>query len=154
MEDPALAGITGMIEGRLPPMSQAGTDLNVKIDQLKGKAFLDAFESLKGGGAITEREGQSAVEAMGRLNRAQSTEEFQRALGELRSIIQLGVERTRQRAGSAFADPSPGEVMPPPDAQPMAPPAAPVQIGSMAEFDALPPGTTFIAPDGSTRVKP
>lgn len=99
--DPALEGITGMIEGRLPPMTQAGTDLNVKIDQLRGRVFTEAFESLKGGGAITEAEGRAATEAMGRLNRAQSVGEFQTALAELRGIISAGVERMRQKAAQA-----------------------------------------------------
>ncbi len=99
--DPALEGITGMIEGRLPPMTQAGTDLNVKIDQLRGRVFTEAFESLKGGGAITEAEGRAATEAMGRINRAQSVGEFQTALAELRGIISAGVERMRQKAAQA-----------------------------------------------------
>lgn len=105
--DPALPGITGMVQGRLPPLSQAGTDLNVKITQLQGKAFLEAFESLKGGGAITEREGQAATDAMARLNRAQSTEAYIAALNELKAIMQKGVERARAKAGQAGGDPSP-----------------------------------------------
>lgn len=102
--DPALAGITGMVQGRLPPMTQAGTDLNVKVDQLRGKTFLEAFESLKGGGAITEREGLAATEAIARLNRAQSTEEFSSALTELRGIMATGLERTRAKAAKGGAD--------------------------------------------------
>ena len=31
---------------------------------------------------------------------------------------------------------------------------APVRISSKAEFDKLPKGTSFIAPDGTTRIKP
>lgn len=99
--NPALAGITGMFQGRMPPWTQAGTDLNVKIQQLQGKAFLDAFDSLKGGGAITELEGAKAEQAMARLNRAQSTEAFTDALEELRGIIASGVERMRSRTGGA-----------------------------------------------------
>jgi hypothetical protein len=33
-------------------------------------------------------------------------------------------------------------------------PGQPVRVNSKAEMDALPPGTTFVAPDGSLRVKP
>lgn len=105
MNDPALASITGMIQGNLPPLTQAGTDLNVKIKQLQGKAFLEAFESLKGGGAITEREGQAATEAMARLDRAQSTEEYVAALTELRDIMQTGADRARASAGQAEDNP-------------------------------------------------
>lgn len=111
INDPALPGITGMVQGRMPPMTQAGTDLNVKIQQLQGQAFLQAFESLKGGGQITEIEGQKAENAMARLQRAQSTEAYLEALNELKSILQRAVERAPQGAlpptTSAPAAPAP-----------------------------------------------
>ena len=107
VNDPALAGITGMIQGNLPPLTQGGVDLNVKIQQLQGKAFLEAFESLKGGGAISEREGTAATAAMARLDRAQSTEEYQAALLELKDILAKGVERARVKAGKAPAPAKP-----------------------------------------------
>jgi hypothetical protein len=100
-KDPALPQITGMIQGNLPPMTQAGTDLEVKIRQLQGQAFLEAFESLKGGGAITEREGQAATEAMARLSRSQSLEAYQQALTELQGILRMGQERARTNAARA-----------------------------------------------------
>ena len=105
--DPALPSITGMVQGRLPPMGQGGTDLNVKIKQLQGKAFLEAFESLKGGGAITEREGLAAQNAMARLDRAQSTEAYVEALTELKTIMQRGRDRAAQRLGGAQQPPAP-----------------------------------------------
>lgn len=94
MDDPALGQITGMIQGRLPPITQSGTDLGVKIEQLQGQAFLAAFESLKGGGQITEREGQAAQNAMARLQRAQSEKAFRASLAELYDIM----DRARRRA--------------------------------------------------------
>lgn len=93
LNDPKLASVTGMIQGNLPPMTQGGTDLNVKIEQLKGQAFLQAFESLKGGGAITEREGAAASAAMARLDRAQSTEAYKESLSELQGILQGAIAR-------------------------------------------------------------
>lgn len=98
-DDPALPGITGMVQGRLPPMGQAGTDLNVRIQQAQGAAFLEAFESLKGGGAITEIEGTKAEQAMARLNRAQSTEAYQSAINDLIEVLNAGVRRAASRAG-------------------------------------------------------
>lgn len=147
VNDPALAGITGMIQGNLPPLTQGGVDLNVKIQQLQGKAFLEAFESLKGGGAISEREGTAATAAMARLDRAQSTEEYQAALLELKDILAKGVERARVKAGKA---PAPAK----PDAVPEAGlPTGPVKINNDAEYEGLAPGTVFVGPDGKTRVK-
>ncbi len=109
--DPALPSITGMLQGNLPAMAagQGGVDLNVKIKQLQGKVFLEAFESLKGGGAITEIEGTKAEAAMARLDRAQSTEAYQAALAELTGIIRVGMERAKAKAalGDAPASPAP-----------------------------------------------
>lgn len=101
MADPALAQVTGMVQGRLPPLTQAGTDLNVKIDQLKGQVFLQAFNSLRGAGAITEREGAAAQAAIARLDRAQSTDAFTAALTELRDIVERGKQRLQ--SGSLIA---------------------------------------------------
>lgn len=104
--DPALGSITGMVQGRLPPMTQAGTDLFTRIEQLQGKAFLEAFETLKGGGQITEREGIAAQNAIARLQRAQSTDAYIEALMDLRAVVEKGVARARSKAGQAPA-PSP-----------------------------------------------
>jgi len=107
ISDPALPGITGMLQGRLPPFTQAGTDLSVKLDQVKGQAFLEAFESLKGGGAITDREGQAATDARARLNRAQSTEAIQQSLLELKELFERGRRRAlagvQAREGDEFS---------------------------------------------------
>jgi hypothetical protein len=92
--DPNLGSITGMFQGRLPAMTQAGTDLEVKVEQLQGQAFLQAFESLKGGGAITEAEGKAATAATARLNRRQSDTAYVQALNELKTILERGKRRS------------------------------------------------------------
>lgn len=91
--DQNLGAVTGMIQGRIPPLTQGATDLVTKIDQMQGQAFLQAFQSLKGGGAITEREGQAALNAVARLQRVQSEEAFKASLQELRTIIERGKRR-------------------------------------------------------------
>jgi len=102
--DPNLPSILGIVQGNIPagtPLiggGQAGADLGAKIEQLQGQVFLEAFESLKGGGAITEIEGQKAERAKARLNRAQSPEAYQAALNELRDVIETGMERARSKA--------------------------------------------------------
>jgi len=93
-KDPNLGSVTGMIQGRIPALTQGGTDLVTKIDQLKGQAFLRAFETLKGGGQITEREGLAATRAIARLERAQSKPAYKESLAALRSVV----ERVRRRA--------------------------------------------------------
>ncbi len=39
-------------------------DFNAMLDQVQGGAFLQAFESLKGGGQITQIEGEKATQAI------------------------------------------------------------------------------------------
>lgn len=76
----------------------------VLLDQLQGKAFLQAFESLKGAGQITEVEGRKATEAIARLSTSQSESEFIAALEELENIVRTGLERKKQQAGKAEID--------------------------------------------------
>jgi hypothetical protein len=78
------------------------------IDQLQGGAFLEAFKSLKGGGAITEVEGQKATQAILRMNRAQSEDEFMKAADEYRTIINNGITRAKAKAGVTPPDTVPG----------------------------------------------
>lgn len=98
-DDPALPSITGMVQGRIPPLGQAATDLNVKIEQARGKVFVEAFEGLKGGGAITEREGEAATRAIARMDRVQSHGAYVEALNELIGIVEQGRRRAMEKAG-------------------------------------------------------
>jgi hypothetical protein len=90
----------GMAARNIPFTQSTGT--MARIEQLQGRAFLQAFESLKGGGAITEIEGQKATQAIARLGANQSPKDFREALAELRGIVTAARERaTRgvQRSG-------------------------------------------------------
>jgi hypothetical protein len=76
----------------------------VRLNQLKGKQFLQAFQSLKGGGQITEIEGQKATEAMSRMDNASTEEEFVAASREFQDIIRQGVERAKMKASGGITD--------------------------------------------------
>ena len=80
----------------------AGKDFMAVQKQLEGKAFLQAFESLKGGGQITEMEGIKATQAMARLDRAQSEGEYLQALKELRAIVVSAREKAIEKAGGSY----------------------------------------------------
>jgi hypothetical protein len=86
-------------------------DFDVRLDQLKGKQFLQAYESLKGAGAITDIEGTKAGNAISRMDASQSEEEFQKAAREFQDIIKSGVELARAKAGSGAIIPK-DEAMP------------------------------------------
>jgi hypothetical protein len=83
-----------MYQGRIPPLTQAGEDLKVKVDQLAGTAFLQAFDILRGGGAISQIEGAKATDAIARLSRTQSPPAFKESLNELADIVRRGVAKT------------------------------------------------------------
>lgn len=87
----------GKIASMIP--GTAASDFARRMEQIGGQQFLQAFETLKGGGQITEIEGTKATQAIGRMNTAQSEDEFRTAANEFKSIISKGVERARKAAG-------------------------------------------------------
>ncbi|EJF92645.1 hypothetical protein [Bartonella tamiae] len=122
-------------------MSDKGRDALARYDQIKGQAFLQGFQALKGGGAITEIEGKKAEESLLRMSRAQDPETFKTALNDFLSVLEAGRARAYQ---SANVKDNGGEINQ----------NTPQKIVSKEDFEKLPSGTTFVAPDGSTRVKP
>ncbi len=60
---------------------------------------MQAFQSLKGGGQITEIEGKKATQAITRMETAQSEAEFMRAAREFQDVIRDGVDKARAQAG-------------------------------------------------------
>lgn len=66
---------------------------------IKGQAFLDAFQRLKGGGQITEIEGQKATEALLKLDKAQNEKDFIKYAREFQENLQRGMELAKNKAG-------------------------------------------------------
>ena len=81
----------------------AQSDFQTRFDQIKGSAFLQAFETLKGGGSITNVEGEKGTAALNRMSLAQSEPEFLQAAQEFKGIISKGVERAKKLAGGTAA---------------------------------------------------
>jgi hypothetical protein len=71
--------------------------------QIEGKTFLEAYESLRGGGAITVIEGAKGEQAISRMNKAQNEVEYIKAARELQEIVRKGVDRARAKAGAGGA---------------------------------------------------
>lgn len=100
--DPYLPSMVGPVAGKyLPNVSADSNRVQSKMDQIGGQAFLQAFNTLKGGGQITEVEGQKATQAIGRLNTAQSYQDYSAALNELKQIVLTAKARARQQAGQS-----------------------------------------------------
>lgn len=106
MNDPNLEdalGFEGIVRGFA---STVGLDPNVArvnemIKQIRGDVFLQAFEKLKGGGQITELEGQKAEQAMARLGQMQGYDDYVNSLKELRFYIDVF---SRRMQGESIPD--------------------------------------------------
>lgn len=79
------------------------SDFQTRFDQVKGGAFLQAFETLKGGGSITNVEGDKGTAALNRMNLAQSEREFVQAARDFQDVIRVGVERAKKMANKPAA---------------------------------------------------
>lgn len=100
INDPYLGSMVGPVAGKwLPNVTADAHRVQSKLDQLTGQSFLQAFETLKGAGQITEVEGTKATQAIARLNTAQSEADFRQALNELRGVVSGAAQRARTMAG-------------------------------------------------------
>ena len=74
-----------------------GKSFTIRHKEVLSQAFLDAFEALKGGGAITEKEGEKATAARTRMDLAQSEKEYMAAAREYQGVLKRGVENAKAR---------------------------------------------------------
>lgn len=87
----------------------AGTksaDFEELLKQAQGDVFLQAYQELRGGGAITGIEGEKAEAAKARMSTAQSEEAFLGALEEFKGIVEQGVQRQLNKANQLGIDTS------------------------------------------------
>jgi hypothetical protein len=98
-------GFNAFVGGTWRPFARfvEGSDpasFQVLYDSLKGQAFLEAFQRLKGAGAITEAEGEKATTALLKLNKAQSEADFVKYAREFQENLRKGMELAKQKAGA------------------------------------------------------
>jgi hypothetical protein len=77
-----------------------GTDARgfiARHNEILGSAFLDAYNSLRGTGSITEIEGVKATAAKNRMDLSTSEEEYTAAAKEYMGYIKRGIEREKAR---------------------------------------------------------
>lgn len=104
---PGLPGVVGMpnFNGVMPFPGTKEADFKARLDQLKGTAFLQAFEKLKGGGAVSEREGQQATAALARLQSSQTEKEFKNSLQDFNNVMAGVTDRLKVRANGGIQQP-------------------------------------------------
>lgn len=89
-------GIPGL---KYIPGSSAA-DFNARLNEIQGGAFLQAFNTLRGGGSITEKEGEKATAAINRMSTAQSEKEFNIAAREYQDVLRMGIARAKAKAAN------------------------------------------------------
>jgi hypothetical protein len=107
---PGFTGAVGMGFGtRFIPGTDAKS-FEIRHKEVLSQAFLDAFEALKGGGAITEKEGEKATAARTRMDLAQNEKEYMAAAREYQGVLKRGIENARakiQRSGGSTENADP-----------------------------------------------
>ena len=76
-------------------------DFELKVERLKGGAFLQAIQQMRGLGALSNAEGRAATQALTALELDMSEEGFKAELRRLLKYIELGRQRLRQREQAA-----------------------------------------------------
>ena len=98
---PAFTSVVGMPSlGKLSKYV-SGTpeaDFSLLQNQIEGKTFMQAYKTLKGGGQITEIEGEKATAALQRLKASSSEESYLQAADEFISEIDRMTDLAERRA--------------------------------------------------------
>ena len=77
-------------------IGEEGAEIRADVDQIVAEQFLQAFDRLKGGGQITDKEGDRALKAKQQLTaRAVSPEAYRQAIVELRMITENLLARSK-----------------------------------------------------------
>ncbi len=109
LNDEGLNQSVGPVDGRLPSFRPAAVRFDEKVKQLQGRAFLEARQMLKGGGQITDYEGQRAELAMARMSQAKSEDDFKAALLEFKSAVQDGYAKLEAAYGGGQPTQAPAQ---------------------------------------------
>lgn len=109
--DAAVGLSINKISGPIPGSDRS--NFEERFRQTQGGAFLDAFNMLRGGGAIDRKEGEKATAARTRMSLNQSRTEFVTAAREYANIIKNGMTRAREMAKNGTWPSPEGEGQPP-----------------------------------------
>lgn len=100
-------GLSSKIDPRNYVPGTEAYDFGVLRKQAAGQVFLDAYQALKGGGAITNIEGEKAEQAKARMDAAQSDEQYVAALNDYKGAIQRGLALAEQKTELGTQQPQP-----------------------------------------------
>jgi len=110
IKHPGMRAAVGAPSPSKAMMYVPGTDaanFMARLREVQGGQFLEAFKTLKGGGAITQTEGEKATQAISRMSTSQDEQEFVTAANEFIAVVRKGIERAQSRASGGPSVPSP-----------------------------------------------
>ncbi len=102
INDPNLPKVTGFIGGRIPKTMQTEgmAETQSRLDQVAGQTFMQAYNDLRGAGAISNQEGAKAEAALNRLRtQNMSTQAYIAASKEFRNEVLKMAALAKERAG-------------------------------------------------------
>jgi len=85
-----------------------------RFKEVQGQSFLQAIENLRGMGALSNMEGETATKAIQRMSVSMSEAEFKEAAKDFQDIIRRGIDRNRSKLGQEpkYKTPSASESAP------------------------------------------
>jgi hypothetical protein len=116
--------------------SYGARDFATRANQVAGQTFLQAYESLKGTGQITQIEGEKAEQAISRLrDRYVTEEEYLQAIKDLRDVAESGRAKISKKLGVEYKPVTPPDVYKQLEKKPA--PAAKARPGRYDDVDAI-----------------
>jgi hypothetical protein len=96
-------GVSAFMSNLPGAASMGARDFSNYVKQLQGKTFLEAYETLKGTGQITEVEGAKATQAISRIGDPYVEEkDYLKALKDLRDVVENTRERLSGKLGTKY----------------------------------------------------
>lgn len=145
-------------------MSLFGDEAGIATQELDNQVTAQALENLKAtfGGAPTEGERKILLDIQGASSQAPEVRDeiYKRAIAAAERRQKFNEDRANQLRGGTYYKSAPAAgapAAPAVAAQPALPPSlnqAPPKVATKEDYDRLPSGTPYMAPDGSLRTKP
>lgn len=96
---PGRKDATGPLAGRVTALGGAQADFVSRLQQIENGAFVNTYKNdLKGGGAISNIEGEKGTKARARMSRITRPEDFDAAIEDYKALIRQDQENARKRA--------------------------------------------------------
>jgi len=104
---PGKSAALGFVMGRLPSLTPAAADFRERLGQIDAAAWSGAVQTLRGLGALSDKEGAKLASLKARLSTVKSEEDFDKALEDARQTFRQGLANLRLIAsGKPFARPA------------------------------------------------